>query len=173
MRGKHYLENIYIKIYGLKKYLIKKGVVIGDDAHIYSNIATTESYLIKIGNNVTISNGVSFITHDNSISKVLLNVSDLFGRIEIGDNCFIGAHSIIMPGVTLANNTIVAAGSVVTKSVMEDGCIIGGNPAVKIGTIKALGLKYKEYAINISGLKEDEKRYKILHAKMLSRKNLE
>lgn len=46
----------------------------------------------------------------------------------IGENCFIGEKSIILPGVILGNNVIVAAGSVVTKS-FDDNVLIGGNPA--------------------------------------------
>lgn len=85
--------------------------------------------MINIGDNVTITDHVSFITHDNSISKVLPDKTDLFGEIVIGNNSFIGAHSIIMYGVSLPEKTIVTAGSVVTKSFSENEIIIGGNPA--------------------------------------------
>lgn len=47
---------------------------------------------------------------------------------RIGRNCFIGGNALIMPGVEIGDSCIVAAGSVVTKSVPE-GCIVGGNPA--------------------------------------------
>ena len=49
-------------------------------------------------------------------------------EVVIGDNCWLGGHSTICPGVKLGNNVIVAAGSVVTKS-FGDNVIIGGNPA--------------------------------------------
>ena len=49
--------------------------------------------------------------------------------IIIGDNCWIGAGSILLPGVVLANHIVVAAGSVVTKSFTEDNVLIGGTPA--------------------------------------------
>ncbi|HFI0234335.1 TPA: DapH/DapD/GlmU-related protein [Streptococcus suis] len=58
-------------------------------------------------------------------------------KIEIYDNVFLGAHSIIMGGITIGPNAIVAAGSVVTKDVPE-GTIVGGNPAKVIG-------KFDEY----------------------------
>lgn len=70
----------------------RNGVIVGKKAKIYSNILTPESYLIKIGENVTISSGVTFVTHDNSIKKVMTGATDLFGNIIIGDNCFIGSH---------------------------------------------------------------------------------
>lgn len=47
----------------------------------------------------------------------------------IGENCFIGGQSLILPGVRIGNSCIVGAGSVVTKSV-PDNCIVAGNPAV-------------------------------------------
>lgn len=49
--------------------------------------------------------------------------------IIIGDNCWIGMNSTILPGVVLGNHTIVGAGSVVTKSFTEGHCVIAGNPA--------------------------------------------
>jgi acetyltransferase-like isoleucine patch superfamily enzyme len=114
----------------------KSGIKVGDNCAIFSNIVTGEPYLISIGNNVTISTDVVFVTHDASIGVLLGKdkLSDLCGRIEIGDNCFIGTRSIVMYGVALSNNIIVAAGSVVTKSFNEERIIIGGNPARKIST---------------------------------------
>lgn len=47
---------------------------------------------------------------------------------HVGENCFIGGQSLILPGVRIGNNCIVGAGSVVTKSV-PDNCIVAGNPA--------------------------------------------
>ena len=159
----------YKKIYGFENFLRKRGVNIGDNPHIYSDITTTESYLITIGNNVTISNGVQLITHDNSVCKIIENASDAFGRINIGDNCFIGAKTTIMYGVSLPNNTIVAAGSVVTKSVKEEGKIIGGNPARVIGDINSFAEKMKDYAINIGGLTKKEKRELIENSNLVVR----
>ena len=116
----------------------KEGMRIGNDTHIFSNISLSEPYLIKIGNNCTISTNVHFITHDASIGLYMgrTNYSDICGRIEIGDNCFIGNGVIVLYGVTLPDNTIVAAGSVVTKSIKEPGCIIAGNPAKIIGKVE-------------------------------------
>ena len=90
--------------------------------------------MLEIKNDVVISSGVTFITHDHSINKVTDKGSNLFGKIEIGNNCFIGQQSIILYGVKLADNIIVGAGSVVTKSFDSSNIIIAGNPARKIGT---------------------------------------
>lgn len=53
---------------------------------------------------------------------------DIFGKITIGDWVYIGNNSLIMPGVTIDNNVLVASGSVVTKSVPA-GVVVAGNPA--------------------------------------------
>ena len=50
-------------------------------------------------------------------------------EVVIGENCWLGMNSVILPGVSLGDNTIVGAGSVVTKSFMDGNCVIGGNPA--------------------------------------------
>jgi acetyltransferase-like isoleucine patch superfamily enzyme len=162
-------KTFYIKVYGLNRYLRKRGVQIGKNPHIYSDISTTESYLIKIGDNVTISNGVQFVTHDNSVCKILENVTDVFGEIQVGDNCFIGARSILMYGVTIPNNTIVAAGSVVTKSIAEEGKIIGGNPAKVIGDVHTLACKLEPYAINLDAYSSKEKKEAILNCPHVKR----
>ena len=48
--------------------------------------------------------------------------------VHIGKNVWIGANSVILPGVTIGNNAVIAAGSIVTKDISE-GVIVGGNPA--------------------------------------------
>ena len=125
----------------LSKYLRKQGMKIGKNTKTASQLKTAEPYLITIGDNVTISHGVDFITHDNSVCKIFGPANDLYGKVVIGNNCFIGAHAVIMYGVELADNVIVAAGSVVTKSISQSGVIIGGNPAKIIGTWDAFNDK--------------------------------
>lgn len=59
---------------------------------------------------------------------------------------------MILLGVSLANDIIVAAGSVVTKSFTESRIILAGNPAKKIGTWDSFAERYKDKAVNLSGL---------------------
>ena len=141
----------------INNYFRKSGIKVGKDCNICSDIMTSEPYLIKIGNNVTISNDVQFVTHDNSISKIIPKLTDSFGEILIGNNCFIGARSILMYGITLGSNIIVASGSVVTKSFNENEIIIGGNPAKKIGEWKDFRNKASEHGFNINELSNKEK----------------
>lgn len=133
----------------------EKGVEIGKNMRAFSPPISKEPYLLEFGDNITISSGVKFTTHDNSIIKVVEDSTDIFGRIKIGDNCFIGQNSLILPGVEIGNNVIVAAGSVVTKSFIQEEIIIAGNPAKIIGTFEQYRMKYKEYSFNIRGLNSD------------------
>lgn len=150
----------------------KEGVKIGFETHIFSNIASSEPYLISIGDNCTISTDVSFLTHDASVGLFWGRdkVSDICGEISIGNNCFIGNRSILLYGVSIPDNTIVAAGSVVTKSIGESGCIVGGNPAKVIGRVDNFINKSKEYGLSLHGLSRMERRKKILISNNLIRR---
>ncbi|MBQ6907639.1 MAG: acyltransferase [Clostridia bacterium] len=107
------------------EYLRSIGVEIGENVDIIdSNIDDAEPYLIKIGNNVTIT-GVRLLTHDASTNKELGYVK--VGYVHIGDNVFVGAGSIILPGTKIGSNVIIGAGSVVAKDI-PDNTVCGGNP---------------------------------------------
>jgi carbonic anhydrase/acetyltransferase-like protein (isoleucine patch superfamily) len=68
---------------------------------------------------------------------------DFFGKIKIGSNVYIGNYALILPGVTVQDDVIIGAGSVVTKSI-PSGSIVGGNPAKIIGNLS----KYEEHIIS-------------------------
>ncbi len=145
------------------EFFRKNGIKIGEHAKIYSNIVSSEPYLIEIGDNVTISHDVTFVTHDNSVCKLFGYDRDLYGKIIIGNNCFIGAHAILMYGVTLPDNTIVGAGSVVTKSPKEGGVVIGGNPAKVICKWNEFRKKVEDNVVHAGYLNLKDKKNKVLN----------
>ena len=153
----------------LQVRLKAKGMKIGSNCRIFSNIDGPEAYLITLGDRVTIATGARLITHDNSISKPLPEFSDIFGRITIGDNTFIGAYSTVLCGVTIGDNVIVAAGSLVVKSI-PSGEVWGGVPAKKIGMVKDFANKNKQFGICTRGLSYDEKKELLLNSEKLIRK---
>jgi acetyltransferase-like isoleucine patch superfamily enzyme len=106
----------------------------GEDCVIQSNVHFTDPKHVRLGNNVWLT-GCTLFGHDGSVSmlKKMTGLSlDSVGKIDIFDNVFVGHGSIIMPGVTIGPNAIVAAGSVVTRDVPPN-TIVGGVPAKKIG----------------------------------------
>lgn len=86
---------------------------------------------------------------------------DAFGKIRIGDWVYIGCNSLIMPGVTIGNNSLIAAGSVVTKSVPA-GIVVGGNPAKFICTIEDYKKRNSCYNVASKGMTANEKRKYLL-----------
>lgn len=88
---------------------------------------------ITLGKNVWIGPRVSIISQNHSLDNYKKYLKG--DSIKIGDNCWIAANVVILPGVEIGNHVVIAAGSVVTKSFIEDNIIIGGVPAKKIKSI--------------------------------------
>ena len=114
--------------------LIKRGLVVGKNLKIMGGVIIDPSHCwhIKIGDNVTIAPRVHILAHDAS-TKVFLNYTRV-ANVSIGNNVFIGAGSIILPGVTIGDNVVVGAGSVVSKDISSNSLAVG-NPARIIKTL--------------------------------------
>lgn len=105
------------------------GVILGEGNFIASKFWGSEPYLIQIGSHCQITGGVTIFTHGGgNVAREKHPQFDCFGKVRIGNYVYIGTNSLIMPGVTIGNNVLVAAGSVVTKSI-PDNVVVGGNPA--------------------------------------------
>lgn len=124
------------------EYLRKRGTNIGDKTRLICSVAAfgTEPYLITIGYDCLIANGVRFITHDGGV-KVLSDLGyfqgermDMIAPIRVGSNVYIGSGAYIMPGVTIGDNCIIGAAAVVTKDVPANSVAVG-IPARVIKTI--------------------------------------
>ena len=140
----------------------KRGVVMGHDNFIASDFWSSEPYLIKVGSHCAITSGVKFFTHGGGrIARSKYPKFDCFGRVEIGDYVYIGTNSLICQGVRIGNNVLVAAGSVVTKSV-PDGMVVGGNPARIIGTIDEYIGRNSKYNLNSKGMSPEDKKSLLL-----------
>ncbi len=128
------LPNAKIRTRFLKKHKILGGM--GEHVHWQPRFYPTDPYNLILHDNIAVAANVTFLMHD-IINHVFTGILDkqiwgLKDCIEVEDNVFIGANSIICPGVKIGKNSIIAAGSVVVKDV-EPGTIVGGNPAKKIG----------------------------------------
>ncbi len=142
----------------------KAGVVFGENNSFASCFWTSaEPYLIKIGSNCQITADVKIFTHGGSqVARTIYPKFDCFGKVEIGDNVYIGNNSLIMPGVSIGDNVLVAAGSVVCQSV-PSGVVVGGDPAHIICTVEEYIERNKPYNLNTKGLSRSKKK-KILLA---------
>jgi len=143
--GKYYFSKVMCRLLKsqapMEKFYRRGGIKLGNNCLICSYIMTKEPFLLEIGDNVIISTNVSFVTHDRS-PKIWNGWGDLYGRIKIGSNSFIGENATILYGVELPQNSLVAAGSVVTKSFSESYLVLAGNPAKVIGHWDGLKDKY-------------------------------
>ena len=131
------------------KYLKKIGVIIGERTVIYDPRTTiideTRPWMIKIGNDVQITSGVTILTHgyDWSVLKgVYGEVLGSSGAVEIGNNVFIGMHSTILKGVHIGNNVIIGANSLINKNI-PDNCVVAGNPCRVIMSLEQYYKKRK------------------------------
>lgn len=91
---------------------------------INSYIDRCFGYLITVGNNVTITNA-TILAHDASTKKEL-GYSKV-GRVDIGNNVFIGYGAIILPNTRIGNKVIIGAGTVVARDIPDDSVVVG-NP---------------------------------------------
>lgn len=140
------------------KYLKKHGCDIGDNVHFHDPKNTFVDpnvlYNISIGNNVSITRGVTILAHDYSY-KVFRNIyhdmPQKFGVTKIGNNVFIGMNAIILMGSNIGDNCVIGAGSVVSGNIPSNSVVIG-NPAKILCSIENYHTKcvdnFKNNAIN-------------------------
>ena len=141
-----------------EKYANHIGVNIGKNCFIATRRWGSEPYLIYIGNNVQITRDVAIHTHGGA--HAIRNIYpdfDVFGKVVIHDWAYIGASSQIMPGVTIGEGAIVAAGSIVTKSVPPH-TVVGGNPAKYICTTQEYAERNMKYNLQCYRMSASEKR---------------
>jgi maltose O-acetyltransferase len=148
----------------------KMGVKIGNGCKIESQVMIdyAHNWLVTIGDHVTIAPRVHILAHDAS-TKNELGFTKL-GLVEIQDNVFIGAGSIVLPGITIGKNSVIGAGSVVVKDIPENS-VAAGNPCRVVGNFddyitkqKSLMLKENcfDKSFTVKGAISEEKKRKMI-----------
>jgi len=113
------------------------GVNFGQNVRITGTpLFGSEPYLITIGDDVTITDGVTFHTHDGGVGVLRAKYPglDIIKPVTVGNNVFIGSHATLMPGITIGNNVIIGAGSLISRDI-PDNVVVVGVPAKIIKTL--------------------------------------
>jgi acetyltransferase-like isoleucine patch superfamily enzyme len=123
------------------QYARRVGVRVGSNVHFYGmtpGMFGSEPWLISIGDNVHIVSGCNFVNHDGGV----LILRHRFPKLEItkpirvGSYVYIGINCTILPGVTIGDNVIIGAGSVVTTDIPANS-VAAGIPARVIKSLDA------------------------------------
>ena len=111
--------------------------IIGGHIHTFGS----EPYLVAIGDQVTISNDVQFITHDGGLRVIRDRHPGAYyyAPITVESRVFIGAKALVLPGVAIGEGAVVAAGAVVASDV-DPGTVVAGVPARKVKSVGGLRL---------------------------------
>jgi acetyltransferase-like isoleucine patch superfamily enzyme len=144
------------------QYFRGQGVEIGVGVEIFGASLTTfgsEPYLVSIGDHVTISHNVDFITHDGGlrVARVRYPGAFLYGRIRIGEHCFLGAHSVFLPGAKVGAGSVIGSGAIVAGEI-PPGVVAIGVPAKPVKSVDAYIQAHRESWIDTGGLNASEKR---------------
>lgn len=144
-------------------FIKKVGVKIGKNTRIAGDLYkmfNEEAYLIRIGDNCLISSELTILTHDGSVGlfRDEFPHADKVQPVIIGNGVFIGHRCIIMPGVTIGDNVLIGAGSVVSKDIPANSGVYAGVPAKFIKSMEDYKQKVIPYMIDTWSLTKEEKR---------------
>lgn len=148
-----FFPQVFIKKVGVK---IGKGTRIAGDLYKMFN---EEAYLIRIGENCLMSSEITILTHDGSVGMFREEYphADKVQPVIIGNGVFIGHRCIIMPGVTIGDNALIGAGSVVSKDIPAN-TVWAGVPARYIKTLDEYKEKVVPYIIDTWSMSKKEKK---------------
>lgn len=161
----HFWVSKYMKSY--TKYLKQLGInIVGTPNYISPDVQFDSHFYnyITIGNDTVISKEVMFLTHDYSIARGMQviygklwndnNTPHFIKKIFVGNNCFIGARCVILPGTTIGDNCILGAGSVVRGNIPNDSIVVG-NPAIVVSKTTDWTKRHIEKGDIVNNVKED------------------
>ena len=146
---KKYLKYLFNRLKGEQSInkLIKRGLKLGKNVKILGGCVIDPSHCwhISIGNDVILAPHVHILAHDAS-TKVFMDYTKV-ANVVIGNKVFIGAGTLVLPGVTIGDNVVIGSGSVVSKSIPSNSVAVG-NPAKVICSLDDYIKKQKEQMTN-------------------------
>ncbi len=123
-----------------RKCVIDKGTLIrssggnieiGESVYINRNCNIVSRKSIFLGNGVTIGPNVNIYDHDHIIGKNKINQAYCSESISIGENVWIGASVVILKGVSIGNDSIIGAGSIISKDIPSNTLAFSKNDIIK------------------------------------------
>lgn len=131
-----------VRGYPSTAWLVKRGLTLGRDVYL-GDVSFDHGFLwlISIGDESVLSSDVRIVAHDGSTKHWTGYIR--LGRVDIGRRVYIGAGSLVLPGVRVGDDAIIGAGSVVTRDV-PPRTVVAGNPAVEVATLDDFVAKHQE-----------------------------
>lgn len=133
----YFLKNIIDKMrsYFRLQFYKNAGIRIGKNVYISPKafIDSSKPDMIKIGDNCMITRGCIILCHSDAKQGGLMKLwgKREYGKVDIGNNIFLGVNTVIMPGVTIGDNVIIGAMSLIDKNIPSN-CLAFGIPARKV-----------------------------------------
>lgn len=121
------------EFYAPERVVVGRWCTIGDTAFLDGRSGLT------IGDSVNLGSHVSIYTRQHDVDSP--DFAEVGGPVVIGDHAWVASHAIVLPGISIGEGAVVAAGAVVTKDV-EPYTLVGGNPARPIRQ-RDRGLRYR------------------------------
>jgi len=117
------------------KKLVNRGLKVGANFKMMSGCIIDPSHCwhIEIGDNVILAPRVHILAHDAS-TKLFLDYTKV-ANVKIGNNVFVGANSIILPGVSIGDNVVIGAGSIVSRDIPSNSLALG-SPANVVSSLQ-------------------------------------
>lgn len=113
-------------------------IILGDRFYANFNLTILDCGIVSIGDRVMMGPNVSIFaaTHETEVENRRMNI-EYTKPVRIGDDCWIGGHAVILPGVTIGEGCTIAAASVVTKDI-PPWSVAMGSPARVVRKVKPL-----------------------------------
>lgn len=128
-KGNFLIEQPFMCDYGYN-------IEIGENFYANHNLIILDGNKVKFGNNVFIAPNCGFYTAGHPIDPTLRNQGLEYAKpIEIGNNVWIGGNVVVLPGVTIGDNCVIGAGSVVVKDIPKNSIAVG-NPCKVIKKVE-------------------------------------
>ncbi|MEZ8820362.1 MULTISPECIES: sugar O-acetyltransferase [unclassified Vibrio] len=115
---------------------------LGDNVYVNFNLTLVDDTDVFIGDNVMIAPNVTIATGTHPISPELrLKAAQFNVPVRIGNNVWLGAHTVVLPGVTIGENSVIGAGSIVTQDIPANVVAVG-NPCKVVREINERDREY-------------------------------